>query len=119
MEVIEIITAFVLSLSFLLLIWTIKGFLLRPTVCERSPKATIILTADEKTKDIESTVAGLRWLKQNGQLNADILIVDAGMEYETAEIAMSLSRRDSSIRVCSPDEIANIITRGIANGAKR
>jgi|GEM_PF-1899148 len=119
MEEIEIITAFVLSLSFLLLIWTIKGFLLRPTVCGRSSKATIILTANEETKDIESTIAGLHWLKQNGQLNADILIVDAGMEYETAEIALSISRRDSSIRVCSPDEIANIIIRGIANGAKR
>lgn len=119
MEVIEIITAFVLSLSFLLLIWAIKGFLLRPTICGKSSKSTIVLTADEKTRDLERVIESLRWLKQNGQLNADILIVDVGMEYETAEIALSLSRRDSSIRVCSPDEIANIITRGTANGAKR
>lgn len=119
MEMIEILTAFALSLSFVLLIWTVKGFLLRPNACGKGSKITVLITADVCTKNLEREVTNLRWLREDGRLNADILIVDAGMEYETAEIALSLSRRDASIRICRPDEIANIITRGVGNGAER
>jgi len=119
MEAIEIITAFALSLSFLLLMWTIKGFLLRPAVCGRCSKITIVIMVDEKTKNLEQEVAGLCYLREDGKLRADILIVDAGMDSQTAEIAESLLRKNPSLRICRPDEIANIITRGIANGAKR
>ena len=119
MEMVEILAALALSLSFLLLIWAVKGFLLRPSVSGRSSKITVLITADVCTKDLEREVTSLRWLREDGRLNADILIVDSGMEYETAEIALALSRRDASIRICRPDEIANIITRGVGNGAER
>lgn len=118
MGAIEIIAAFALSLSFLLLMWTIKGFLLKPAVCGKGTKLTIVLAADEKTKELESEIASLCWLCQDRRLIADILIVDIGMSGETAEIASSLLRKNSALRICRPEEIANIVTRGIGNGAK-
>ena len=118
MEAIEIITAFALSLSFLLLIWTIKGFLLRPTISKSNSELTIVITADENTKDLEREVERLRWLREEGLLSADILIVDTGMDGETAHIAESLLQKNSFLRVCRPEELANIITRGIGNGAE-
>lgn len=118
MEAIEIITAFALSLSFLLLIWTIKGFLLRPIASKSTSKLTIVLTADEKTKDLDREVERLRWLREDGLLSADILIVDTGMDVETAHIANSLLQKNPSLRICRPEELANIITRGIGNGAE-
>ena len=118
MEVIEIITAFALSLSFLLLIWILKGFLLRPVVSKGASKVTIVINADEKTKDLEREVERLRWLREDGLLSADILIVDMGMDGETAQIAESLLQKNSFLRVCRPEELANIITRGIGNGAE-
>ncbi len=119
MEVFEIMAAFAFSLSFLLLIWAIKGFLLRPAVCGKGSKITIVITADNKSKNLEQEIAGLNYLKEDGKLRADILIVNMGMDDQTEEIARSLLRRNPSLQVCRPDEIANIITRGIANGAKR
>ena len=118
METIELITAFALSLSFLLLLWTIKGFLLRPVKSKSASKVTVLITADEKAKYLEREVERLRWLREDGLLRADILIVDMGMSGETAQIAGSLLQNDSSLRICKPDEIANIITRGIRNGAE-
>ncbi|MEA4894104.1 MAG: hypothetical protein VB064_02460 [Oscillospiraceae bacterium] len=118
METIEIISAFALSLSFLLLIWTIKGFMLRPYARGGGIKITTVLTADGSTKNLEREVANLRWLKEDGRLRTEILIVDAGMNSQTAEVARSLQRRDPTIRICTPEEIANIITRGIPNGEK-
>ena len=119
MEAIEIITACALSLSFLLLIWTIKGILLRSAVCGKCSEITVVIMVDEKTKNLEQEIAGLSYLREDGKLRADILIVDVGMDSQTAEIAESLLRKNPSLRICRPDEIANIITRGIANGAKR
>lgn len=118
METIELITAFALSLSFLLLLWTIKGFLLRPAKSKSASKVTVLITADEKAKYLEREVERLRWLREDGLLRADILIVDMGMSGETAQIADSLLQNDSSLRICKPDEIANIITRGIRNGTE-
>ena len=116
MEPTEIVTAFALTLSFLLLIWTIKGLLLRPSKRGKSLRITALITAGSGTKNLEREVTNLRWLRQDGRLNADILIVDAGMDSETAELAGLLRRRDPSLLICRPDEIANIITRGIGNG---
>ena len=119
MEAIEIISAFALSLTFLLLIWTIKGFLLRPPACGSGIRVTTVITADGSTKDLEREITNLRWLREDGRLRTEILIVDAGMDTQTAEIARSLQRRDPTVNICTPEEIANIITRGIRNGAER
>ncbi|MBP8640604.1 MAG: hypothetical protein KBI01_06865 [Oscillospiraceae bacterium] len=118
MEAIEIISAFALSLSFILLIWTIKGFLLRPAAAKSTSKVTIVIIADEKTKNLDRELERLRWLREDGLLVADILLVDTGMNAETAQIADSLLRNNPSLRICRPEELANIITRGIGNGAE-
>ncbi|NCB74174.1 MAG: hypothetical protein EOM51_05450 [Clostridia bacterium] len=117
MTVIDMIAAFALSLTFLLLTWTIKGYLLRPNL-SKSSKVTIVLTADGDTKNLESEIAGLCWLKDDRRLIADILIVDMGMNAETVKIANCLLQKNSSLRICTPEEIANIVTRGMGNGAK-
>ncbi|MGI5984845.1 MAG: hypothetical protein GXY01_07975 [Clostridiales bacterium] len=119
MEIFEIVTAFVLSLSFLMLLWTIKGLLLRPVTVGKNSKVTVIITAGEKAQSLEREISGLRWLKEGGILRADVLIVDFGMDDETAEIASALSENDSSVLVCSPGEIESIITRSSGNGGKR
>jgi len=117
MTAIDIIAAFALSLTFLLLTWAIRGYLLRPAL-HKGSKVTIVLAADGSTQDLESEIAGLCWLKDDRRLIADILIVDMGMNGDTAKIADCLSQKNPSLRICTPEEIANIVTRGISNGAK-
>lgn len=119
METFEVITAFVLSLSFLLLLWTIKGLLLRPIKVGKNSKVSVIIAAGENSENLESEIRGLRWLRDDGILRADVLIVDTGMDDETAQIALSLSRSNPAIMICKPNEIENIITRGSINGGKR
>ena len=117
MTAIDIIAAFTLSLTFLLLTWSIRGYLIRPTL-RKGSKVTIVLAADGETTELESEIAGLCWLKEDGRLIADILIVDMGMTAETAQIAQSLSLKNSSVQICAPEEIANLVTRGRVNGTK-
>lgn len=118
MDVLEIILAFVLSLSIILLIWALKGRLLRPVIGGKNSKVTVIVAAGADSDRLESEISGLRWLRDDGILKADILIVDAGMDRETAQIANSLARNNSSVLLCRPDEIEKMIIRGSSNGGK-
>jgi len=118
MEAFEIVMAFVLSLSIILLIWALKGRLLRPVIGGKNSRVTVVVAAGKDSKHLERAICGLRWLKDDGILMADVLIVDAGMDNETAQIADSLARNNSSIQICSPSEIEKIIIRGSDNGGK-
>ncbi|NLH01761.1 MAG: hypothetical protein GX488_07690 [Clostridiales bacterium] len=111
MEVLEVLTAFLLSLCFITLLWTLKGLLLRPVKAGKSPSMTVIIAAGKDSRNLEREVRGLRWLREDGRLYADILIVDTGMDSETARIAESLSKSTPWVTICRPDEIENIIIR--------
>lgn len=118
MEALEIVLAFVLSLSIILLIWALKGRLLRPVIGGKHSKVTVVVTAGADAWRLEREISGLRWLREDGILKADILIVDTGMDKETAQIANSLAQNNPSVLFCRPDEIEKIIIRGSFNGGK-
>ena len=118
MEIFEVITACILSFSFLLLLWTIKGLLLRPVKVGKSSKITVLISAGESSEILEREVRGLRWLRDDGILRADIFIIDTGMDEETVKIARFLSRSNPYVEICRPDEIENLIKRGSNNGGK-
>ena len=118
MEAFEIVMAFVLSLSIILLIWIVKGRLLRPVIGGKNSKVTVVVTAGADSECLEREIRGLRWLREDGMLKAEVLIVDAGMDSETAQIAYSLARNNPSVLICRPNEIEKIIIRGSINGGK-
>lgn len=118
MDLIEIIAAFALALSFLLMTWAIKGYLLRPAVCGKKAKITLIVNADTGAENLEREVAGLRWLCKDGLLKADILILDTGMNSETAQTAALLAQKDPNLLICKPGSLEKIITRSTVHGDK-
>ena len=118
MEAFEIITAFILSFSFLMLLWTIKGLLLRPIKVGKNSKITILISAGETAENLEREIKGLSWLRDDGILRANVLIVDMGMDDETAEIARSMSKNNPAVTICKPAEIENIIKRSSIDGGK-
>lgn len=118
MTAVEIITVFILSLAFLLLIWNIKGFMLKPVVGGKKSCVTVIVTAGSDSKYLEHEIRGLRWLRGDGMLRANILIVDVGMDSETAQIADSLTKNDSTVTLCKPCEIEKIVVRSSSDGGK-
>ncbi len=118
MDIFETLTAFVLALSFLLLLWAVKGLLLRPARAGRHGRLTVLIRAAADVRSLEREISALRWLREDGLLKADILIVDMGMDDETALIARALSRDDCSVRICAPEQIINYIIRGSTDGGK-
>ncbi|MEG0035142.1 MAG: hypothetical protein RR743_00630 [Oscillospiraceae bacterium] len=109
MDAIQIVTAFALSISFVLCLWAIKGFLLKPVIGGNNMRVTVTLLASGSAKELERTLSGLIWLRENGTLHADILIIDAGMDTAAAEIARLTSKDHASVRVCTRENIEKYI----------
>ena len=116
MEILKIALSMALSLGFLFLLWSIKGWLLRPAIGGKDACLTVTVSARGEAKNLEHTISGLKWLKKNGSLCADILIVDEGLEPKAAELARLLSKDDMSIQVCSPDQVEYFIIRSCNDG---
>lgn len=118
MATFEVLAAFGLSIAFMLLLWSLKGFLLKPVKPQKDLKVTILITANETADGLEQEIKNLRWLKQDGRLDAELLIVDAGMDENAALAADILTRSDPSVQICRPEEIENRIIRSDGNGGK-
>ena len=111
MDIFKIVLSLALSLAFLFLLWSIKGWLLRPVIGGKNACLTVTVSVKGAARGLEQTVSGLKWLRKNGSLRADILIVDEGLEPEAAELARLLSEDDMSVQVYSPDQIEYFIRR--------
>lgn len=118
MELLQIILAFFISLAFILVIWTVKGYLLKPVSFGKGSKLTLLISADGSSENLEREVSSLHRLIEEGRLCADILIVDVGMNRETAELATHMCQRNPELSICTPEELSNILTRGTSNGAE-
>ena len=116
MDILKITAAIVFCFAFLFLLWTIKGWLLRPVIGGKDSRLTVTVPVKGAAPELEQIISGLLWLKKNGTLNADILIVDEGLEQETAQLARLLSKDDMSVQVCSPDQIEYFIRRSCDDG---
>ncbi len=118
MATLQVLAAFGLSMAFMLLLWSLKGFLLKPVKPQKDLKVMVLITANEAASGLEQEVKSLRWLKNDGRLDAELIIVDTGMDAEAAKAAALLSRDDPSVKLCRPEEIENTIIRSDDNGGK-
>lgn len=110
MELLEIIAAFTLSLGFVLLLWAVKGWLLWFPAPGRQLRLTVVVRARPGAGRLEHEITALRRLRRDGWLEADVLIVDLGMDGETAHMAKLLARDDPALAVCTPEELAGHIS---------
>ncbi len=109
MELLEIIAAITLSLGFVLLLWAVKGWLLWFPAPGRQLRLTVVVRTRSGAGRLEHEIAALRRLRRGGWIEADVLIVDLGMDSETAHMARLLSQDDPALGVCTPEKLAEHI----------
>ena len=89
---IGILTAAGIAAGLVLLCWLLRGVLLTPVKPGRTVQIRILLTVSGAAPSLEQTVDALSWLRANGTLPGEIVLTDAGMDRDTAEIAAALER---------------------------
>lgn len=77
--------------AFLVMLWArYKKMALR---LGEGQELTVLLRVTGSAPELEETVRAIERLRENGELPAAILIVDAGMDSETRQAARLLARR--------------------------
>lgn len=80
-----------------LLIWKLRGLMLTPIKTGRNTRLTVCLEVTGPDASLESEVAALKWLRENGTLPCAIEIHDLGMDEATRAVARSLAGDDGYI----------------------
>lgn len=93
----DIVCAFVVAGTLILFIWLIRGMLLMPLKKGKHTKITIVVKVRDFEPCLEQTIMGLSWLESNGTLPGNVVILDDGMDEETAKVAQRLCRRQKGI----------------------
>ena len=89
----KIVIGAVLAAVLLALCWRLRGVMLTPVKPGEHIRTQIVLWVDGAAPSLEQTVNGLTWLRTNGTLPGDVVIVDRGMDPATAEVAAALAKR--------------------------
>ena len=83
----------ILAAGLLAFCWRLRGVMLTPVKSGAHIRTQIILWVDGAAPTLEQTVNGLTWLRNNGTLRAEVVIIDRGMDRATAEVAAALEKR--------------------------
>lgn len=89
----KILFAVAAAAVLILVLWLLRGVMLTPVRTGKNQQLSVVLTVSGSSPELENTVDGLMWLRQNGTLHAQLVVRDAGMDRETREMAEILERK--------------------------
>lgn len=72
--------------------WLLHGILYSPVKAGENTKMSIRLEVDGASCDLEHTLRGLKWLRDNGTLKADIVVILNNPDEITKNVAMAFSK---------------------------
>lgn len=101
----ELIGTFLVAGAVILFIWLLRGLLLMPLKIGKHTKMTTVLHVTGHEPALEQTVKGLCWLRANGSLPGSVVILDDGMDTETAAVARKLAETQAGV-CCRRKEVA-------------
>lgn len=87
------LAAAVITVLLFLLCWLLRGVMLTPVKTGSNTSLKICLSVTGAEPMLEQTVDSVLWLMENGTLSAEIVLLDCGMDAETAAVAEALARR--------------------------
>lgn len=87
----DILVSVAISGGVILFLWFLRGMLLMPVKLGKQTQMEVILRVQGKEPQLEQTVKGLGWLRKNGTLPTDLILLDCGMDEHTRIIAEKLA----------------------------
>lgn len=92
--------------AVILFIWILRGMLLMPLKLGKNTRLMVLLQVKGVEPCLEQTVKGLDWLRSNGTLPGDIVIVDDGMDEETVDISQRLTNDLNGVRCWKKKDVS-------------
>jgi hypothetical protein len=97
----EALLALFFTATVVILVWMAKGAMLTPVPLGKGQSMRIIIHAGAGAAgSLEQTVEALKWLRSNGTLPINTVIIeDGGMDPDSIGLARRLAERDSFVEL--------------------
>lgn len=89
----KILLAALAAALVIFLLWWARGAMLCPVRLGRHTALSLVLRVSGAEPALEETLDALVWLRENGTLRGNIIVVDAGMDDDTRRTAELAARR--------------------------
>ena len=98
---------FIMILSSLALIGLIDLFHIVKSIILKANhvKFSIVLPVRDRTADIEFAIQSLSNTLEQKNYNANLIIADLGMDFETLQICYAIAKDNPRIIICNPKEV--------------
>lgn len=93
----DLIGTLLIAGGVILFVWFLRGLMLTPVKKGKNTNVTVVVRVAGGEPCLEQTVKGLDWLRANGTLPGTILLLDEGMDLETARLAETLERSMAAV----------------------
>lgn len=103
--VIQITLCVLLILGFAWLLWMLGCALLTPVRSGRDTRITLVVQARGDAPELEQLLRGIRWLRENGTLMADVLLVDCCLTDDARALCERAARQREDLKLCNTEEI--------------
>lgn len=88
---------FFAALALILIFWAVKGFALTPVRNCNGIEVSIKIRVSGSEPELEKTLRGLRWLRDNNSLRADVIVDLTGADESSRQIARSFAKYSTYI----------------------
>ena len=95
------------------IIWFIYKALKTPVRCGQSTGIYAVVSAKDGAEGLEQTLDGLTWLREDGVLKAQILIVDCGLDEAGSALAEQAVKKYGKIAICKAEDVRQWIMEGL------
>ena len=85
--------------------WFVYGTLRTPVRFGKGAGVNTVVSVRDKAEGLEQTLDGLIWLRENGALDAQILIADCGMDEEGRALAGQAVKKYGKIAICKAEDV--------------
>ena len=85
--------------------WFVYGTLRTPVRCGKGAGVNLVVSAQGGAEGLEQTLDGLMWLRENGVLDAQLLIADCGLNEEGLTLAGQAVRKYGRIAICKAEDV--------------
>lgn len=117
MDILGIFIAFILSLGLMLLLWALKGSLLKSALRNRGEGLCLVLASGKDGAALEQELNALLWLRKDSLPRARLVLLDEGLSEGGRRLAEIFQLYEPALEVLTLPEAAEELIRRGTDGA--